>query len=180
MSLLALLPAIAGFTLPIAPLTPSVRMRHPTMVATTELDELREVNRQLQRDLDALGLRGADRTLLTSAEPQSDEPSVKQLLQRIKDAGVAGAVSYAGWELLFWVASVPVCFVAFYGVSGHFPDFSNQDDVAALGAEAFAFVNVARFAVPLRIGLALSTAPWVQANVIDRVSPIFQSRSDQR
>ena len=37
-----------------------------------------------------------------------------------------------------------------------------------LGAEAFAFVNVARFAVPLRIGLALSTVPWVQANVVDR------------
>ena len=40
--------------------------------------------------------------------------------------------------------------------------------MAKLGAEAFAFVNVARFAVPLRIGLALSTVPWVQANIVDR------------
>jgi len=37
-----------------------------------------------------------------------------------------------------------------------------------LGAEAFAFVNFARFAVPLRIGLALSTTPWIQKNILDR------------
>jgi len=37
-----------------------------------------------------------------------------------------------------------------------------------LGAEAFAFVNFARFAVPLRIGLALSTTPWIQKNIVDR------------
>ena len=39
-----------------------------------------------------------------------------------------------------------------------------------LGAEAFAFVNFARFAVPLRIGLALSTTPWIQKNILDRFS----------
>lgn len=93
----------------------------------------------------------------------------KALLQRVKDAGVAGAVSYALWELAFWAASVPVCLVAYFGVTGHFPDLSDQDDLAKLGAEAFAFVNVARFAVPLRIGLALGSVPWVQANIIDRV-----------
>ena len=54
-------------------------------------------------------------------------------------------------------------------MTGHWPDLSNQDDLAQLGAEAFAFVNLARFAVPLRIGLALSTVPWVQANVLDRI-----------
>ena len=48
------------------------------------------------------------------------------------------------------------------------PDFGNPDDMAKLGAEAFAFVNVARFAVPLRIGLALGTTPWVQANIVDK------------
>jgi hypothetical protein len=52
----------------------------------------------------------------------------------------------------------------------HWPDFSDADDVKKLGAEAFAFVNVARFAVPLRIGLALSTTPWIQKNIIERFS----------
>ena len=42
------------------------------------------------------------------------------------------------------------------------------------GAEAFAFVNVARFAVPLRIGLALGTTPWVQSNIVDK----FQKEKD--
>ena len=38
----------------------------------------------------------------------------------------------------------------------------------ALGAEAFAFVNFARLAVPLRIGLALSTTPWVEENIVKK------------
>jgi hypothetical protein len=50
----------------------------------------------------------------------------------------------------------------------HWPDFSNDEDLKQLGAEAFAFVNFARFAVPLRIGLALSTTPWIEANVVSR------------
>jgi len=50
----------------------------------------------------------------------------------------------------------------------HWPDFSNSEDMQKLGAEAFAFVNFARFAVPLRIGLALSTTPWIQKNIVDR------------
>ena len=72
-----------------------------------------------------------------------DEPSeAKQLLQRIKDAGVAGAVSYAAWELAFWAASVPVCLVAYYQLTGHWPDFSNQDDMAKLGAEALSLIHI--------------------------------------
>ena len=93
----------------------------------------------------------------------------KKLLQKVKDAGVAGIISYIFWEWAFWGVSIPVCVFGYYEVTGHLPDFSNQDDVAKLGAEAFAFVNVARFAVPLRIGLALSTTPWVQDNVVNKI-----------
>lgn len=81
---------------------------------------------------------------------------------------------YIFWEWAFWGVSIPVCIFGYTTATGHFPDFSNQDDLAKLGAEAFAFVNVARFAVPLRIGLALGTTPWVQENVIDR----FQKNKD--
>ena len=70
--------------------------------------------------------------------------------------------------------SVPVCIYGYYVATGHFPDFSNQEDLSKLGAEAFAFVNVARFAVPLRIGLALSTVPWVQKNIVDNLEGIFK------
>jgi hypothetical protein len=64
--------------------------------------------------------------------------------------------------------SFVVAAFGFLEVTGHWPDFTNQDDLSKIGAEAFAFVNVARFAVPLRIGLALSTTQWVQSNVVDR------------
>ena len=106
---------------------------------------------------------GMPETYTASAE----EPN---LMQKVKDAGVAGIISYMFWELAFWGVSFPVCIFGYREVAGHWPDFANQDDLAQLGTEAFAFVNLARFAVPVRIGLALSTAPWVQSNVIDRFS----------
>merc|ERR1719331_1295068 len=68
----------------------------------------------------------------------------KKLLQQVKDAGVAGIISYIFWEWAFWGVSVPVCIFAYQQATGHWPDFSDQEDLAKLGAEAFAFVNVAR------------------------------------
>ena len=106
-----------------------------------------------------------------AAEAQSAPEELsesKQLLKKIKDSGPAGFVSYAAWEMAFWAVSVPVCVGGYYELTGHWPDFLNKEDMAKLGGEAFAFVNFARFAVPLRIGLALGTTPWVQANIIVR------------
>ena len=74
---------------------------------------------------------------------------------------------YLFWEWAFWGVSVPVALFGFQAAFGYWPDFKDSDDLQKLGAEAFAFVNVARFAVPLRIGLALGTTPWVQANIVD-------------
>jgi hypothetical protein len=92
----------------------------------------------------------------------------EKLLKQVKEAGTAGVISYALWELAFWALSVPVCIFGYYELVGHMPDFSNSEDLSKLGGEAFAFVNFARFAVPLRIGLALSTTGWIQDNVVDK------------
>jgi hypothetical protein len=101
--------------------------------------------------------------------PKEEEMSeTKKLMQQVKDAGIAGVISYAVWELGFWTVSVPVCILGYRQVTGHWPDFSNQDDVKQLSVEAFAFVNFARFAVPLRISLALGTTPWIKDNIVDR------------
>ena len=97
------------------------------------------------------------------------DDETKNLLQKVKDAGVAGAISYACWELAFWGISIPVCIVGYNKFTGHWPDLSNADDLKQLGAEIFAFTNVARLAVPLRIGLALSTTPWIDANVVQKL-----------
>ena len=104
------------------------------------------------------------RTKKGKADEEEDES--KKLLQQVKDAGIAGVISYIFWEWAFWGVSIPVCIFGYQAATGHWPDFQNQEDLAKLGAEAFAFVNVARFAVPLRIGLALGTTPWVDDNIV--------------
>ena len=63
---------------------------------------------------------------------------------------------------------MPVCVSAYYGATGHWPDLNDSEDMAKLGAEAFAFINLARFAVPLRIGLALGSVPFIQTQILDR------------
>ena len=82
-------------------------------------------------------------------EALQGEPSVsvaadraKELLQKIKDAGVAGVLSFGLVQTAFWAASVPVCVVAYGLITGHFPEWSNEEDMAAFGAEAFAWVNL--------------------------------------
>lgn len=66
---------------------------------------------------------------------------------------------------------VPIVSLGYKQTTGHFPDFTDKSDLAILGAEVVAFANVARFALPLRIGLAITTIPWVQENVVDRFWP---------
>lgn len=105
------------------------------------------------------------------AEKEKEEKEMSEtqkLMQKVKDSGLAGIISYALWELGFWTLSIPVCIIGYQELTGHWPDLKNGDDLQKLGAEAFAFVNFARFAVPLRIGLALSTTPWIQKNIVDR------------
>lgn len=104
-----------------------------------------------------------------SARAEEKPNQAQELMQKVKDAGLAGIISYMFWELAFWGFSAPWGILGFRQLTGHWPDFDNGDDVKQLGAGAFAFVNVARFAVPLRIGLALSTVPWVQSNIVERL-----------
>ena len=97
---------------------------------------------------------------------EEDMTETQKMMAQVKEAGLAGVISYALWELGFWAISVPVCIFGYYEVTGHFPDLTNAEDQGKLGAEAFAFVNFARFAVPLRIGLALGTTPWIDENIV--------------
>jgi len=88
-------------------------------------------------------------------------------MQKIKSAGAAGAISLFIWEAAFWAISIPVAIFGYKAAAGSWPDFSDSEDLAKVGAEAFAFANVARFALPLRIGLAVSTTPWVKENIVE-------------
>jgi len=110
-------------------------------------------------------------------EDEADKEK-KNLFQKIKDAGIAGSISLFLWEGAFWAISIPLACIAYYQTVGHWPDFGDSEDLAKVGAEAFAFANVARFALPVRIGLAVSTTPWVQQNIVDK-SELLNKKKDE-
>lgn len=134
----------------------------PAPVAAVEVEETTDsppVQPPVEAKLDEEGALSKEKEELTETQ---------KLMKQVKESGTAGIISYALWELGFWTISIPVCVFGYREVAGHWPDFSNKEDLEKLGAEAFAFVNFARFAVPLRIGLALSTTPWIQKNIVDK------------
>lgn len=92
-------------------------------------------------------------------------------MTQIKSLGAAGAISYALWELAFWVIGGGGAVLAYLAAKGHLPDFSTQEEIAEVTGEAFLFINGARFLVPLRIGLAVSTTPFIRDNVVNKLFP---------
>ena len=63
----------------------------------------------------------------------------------------------------------PVAAALFTQANGHAPDlFNSGEDRAAVIASIFVGANVARLAVPLRFGVALAAAPWVDENIVQR------------
>jgi len=134
---------------------------------------------ELKREVDEIAetkVNEPDMKTVAVAENKDGLSETQNLMAKVKDAGTAGIISYALWELGFWLLSVPVVLFGYFEVMGHWPDLSNAEDTAKLGAEAFAFVNFARFTVPLRIGLALSTTPWIEENIVER----FMKKGDDK
>ena len=113
-----------------------------------------------------------DRTLVRLGMKTEEECSVveegENVMEKIKCAGRAGIVSYIIWEWIFWLTAIPIACGTYYSATGSWPDFSVDEDKAKVAGSVFAFVNVARFAVPLRVGLALSTTPWVDENIVKK------------
>ena len=72
---------------------------------------------------------GTDVAPTETAEELSE---TQKLMQQVKDAGTAGVISYALWELGFWAISVPVVLFGYFSVTGHLPDLSNKEDTAKL------------------------------------------------
>lgn len=128
--------------------------------------EQKEVTQEVDTSTQTNGAKAATEAAVEEEEEELSE--TKKLLKKVKQAGTAGAISYALWELAFWGVSVPVCVVGYRELTGHWPDFTNSEDMQKVGAEAFAFVNFARLAVPFRVATALATAPWVDENVVKK------------
>ncbi len=102
----------------------------------------------------------------TEDECELVDEDTPDLMEQIKCSGRAGIISYIIWEWIFWLTAVPIACFGYYSATGSWPDLSDGEDQAKVAGSIFAFVNVARFAVPLRVGLALSTTPWVDDNIV--------------
>jgi len=86
-------------------------------------------------------------------------------LQHVKKLGVAGVASYALWGSFFWTVHPSARSSAIYMAFGFWPGV----EFGRKRAEAFAFVKLARFVIPLRIGLAVGIAPWLsRGRVVQR------------
>ena len=89
--------------------------------------------------------------------------------QQIKKYGAAGTLAYILTELAFWVVAFPVASTTYFQTFGHWPDFLNvADDRTAVLGFIFAGANIARLAVPLRLGAAFALVPWVDENIVNR------------
>jgi hypothetical protein len=87
----------------------------------------------------------------------------------VKKFGVSGTIAYVLTELAFWAVAFPVAAALFTQANGHAPDlFNSGEDRAAVIASIIVGANVARLAVPLRFGVALAAAPWVDENIVQR------------
>ncbi len=64
----------------------------------------------------------SEATDLTSAvaqvESEEEQTETQKLMKQVKEAGLAGVISYALWELGFWTVSVPVCIFGYREVTG--------------------------------------------------------------
>lgn len=54
------------------------------------------------------------------------EPEI-DLKEKIKSAGLAGVLAYAGTELGFWVLSVPLAVVGYYQTTGEWLDLTTLE-----------------------------------------------------
>jgi hypothetical protein len=64
------------------------------------------------------GINSMMNEVTSTGEGAADESEEDNLMQQIKDSGVAGVISYAAWELAFWTISVPVCVFGYKEVTG--------------------------------------------------------------
>eukprot|EP00667_Euglena_gracilis_P009031 EG_transcript_9161 len=100
--------------------------------------------------------------------PGNSQAAPSLTMADIKKFGIAGTVSYILTEVLFWVLALPGAAILLHETQGHWPDLSSNVDRAALLGFVFAGANIARAALPLRLGAALALAPWVDRNLINR------------
>lgn len=84
---------------------PFLGKKEPILEETTEDETADDIN--------------ANVTLIEEeCEIEEELSETQKMMQQVKDAGIAGVISYAAWEWAFWAISVPVCVVGYRQVTG--------------------------------------------------------------
>mmetsp|Transcript_133382 Transcript_133382/g.243095 ORF Transcript_133382/g.243095 Transcript_133382/m.243095 type:complete len:203 (-) Transcript_133382:84-692(-) len=128
-------------------------------------------SRSLSKPLSSqrVGVRALSKKRSSSLVMEEAEEGKKGLsMADIKKYGVAGTVAYILTELAFWAVAFPVASTTFYNLNNHWPDLGDNSDRAAVLGFIFAGANIARLAVPLRLGAAIALVPWVDGNIVQR------------
>ena len=82
---------------------------------TVEPDTLANVNEDRNEDADINSMMNET---VTTKKVEDVDSENDDLMEKIKESGVAGVISYALWELAFWTVSVPVCVLGYKEVTG--------------------------------------------------------------
>ena len=88
---------------------------------------------------------------------------------QIKKYGVAGIVSWTLWKLSFNLVSLLITGFTYFKTTGNLPNIMSLKDLAAVSSGSLAFNIATSFlVVPLRMGLAIKTAKWVDQNILSK------------
>jgi hypothetical protein len=98
-------------------------------------------------------------------EKEENEDGEEALMEKVKKYGIAGVISYVFWDGGFWTVGGLGGYLSYFLTTGQWPDISVAQQASAVGAVSFAIVNLG---LPLRVALAVSSAPWIDENIVQR------------
>lgn len=79
------------------------------LVGQRQLQREHRVLYQEQTSLKKEAVKTGEQSLEKAEESEEEMTETQKLMKQVKEAGTAGVISYALWELAFWALSVRVC-----------------------------------------------------------------------
>jgi len=97
-------------------------------------------------------------------------PANATMSSKLKSAGTSGVISYALTELTFWAISIPIIIASYHSSTDEWLNISNENDRLKIVSLSAGFFAVARLAVPVRFALAVAFTPFIEKNVLPKLS----------
>lgn len=91
------------------------------------------------------------------------------LQDKIKSTGISGTIAYILTELAFWAATAPMILSSYHGDTNEWLNIADPNDQAKFLVLSTGFVTAIRFAVPLRLAIAISLTPFVEKHITKKI-----------